>query len=278
MSQTEKLNVICVQYQPKFKNIEENIKFLTDLLSKYTQEDKIDIVVFPEMTLTGYNFDSVEEVLPYTSLYTSGPTFDFCSELSKRLECYVFLGYPEKTESGEFYNSCMITNRKGESLLNYRKHFLYDTDKNWCKEGDNFGYLEITSRTGKVVKLGIGICMDINPYEFKASWEDMEFGNFCLEKDVDVIVFLANWIDPHPNKNSERDIRNIINYWGSRLEPITKLREGKNRYFLAANRTGKEKEVNFIGCSCILKIAPNPSCLKNLNKIEEKEIKYEIVL
>ena len=53
--------------------------------------------------------------------------------------------------------------------------------------------LNIKSNAGRDVKLGIGICMDLNPYEFTAPFEKMEFSTFCKENDVECIVFLTNW-------------------------------------------------------------------------------------
>lgn len=269
------VNVLLVQYNPQFKKISQNIEYLTKLLSKYSKEDKIDIIVFPEMTLSGYIFDSAEDILPYTSYNDSGETYDFCTSLAKRLESYIFLGYPEKTKDGKLYNSCMIVNKKGEVLPSYHKHFLYEDDKRWCLEGDEFGYLEITTHNGKNIKLGIGICMDINPYDFKAPWDKMEFANHCLDKDVDLIVFLTNWTDFEPNDNSMKAINKSISYWCERLSPFlskkNKLKD-KNVYFLAADRIGKEKTTSFLGCSCILQLTPELQLLKYLDKTQQDTI------
>ena len=85
MNNESKVNVLLVQYNPKYKAISENIKFISNLLSKYTKEDKIDLIVFPEMTLSGYIFDNADDIMPYTSPYNSGETFEFCSSLAKNL-------------------------------------------------------------------------------------------------------------------------------------------------------------------------------------------------
>ena len=52
-----KVNVLLVQYNPKFKDVESNIETLEKLLSKYLEKDKIDIIIFPEMALSGYIFE-----------------------------------------------------------------------------------------------------------------------------------------------------------------------------------------------------------------------------
>ena len=88
------LKVIIIQNNPIYKNIQQNIKNLTEMLKNYSEKDKIDIVLFTEMALTGYFFDSKEDIEPYTSYCNKGETFEFCSNISKKLKCYTFLGYP----------------------------------------------------------------------------------------------------------------------------------------------------------------------------------------
>jgi protein N-terminal amidase len=112
--------------------------------------------------------------------------------------------------------------------------------------------------------------MDLNPYEFKAAWEAMEFATHCKKNNVDAIVFLTNWLDNEPKDQSEESVMNILNYWLNRLTPF--LKQSKSVYFLAANRCGKERETNFIGCSAILKVSSKPNLVDSLNKTEENTI------
>ena len=270
------INALIIQFHPIERDTKGNISKIEKLLEDYTDNDKIDILLFPEMALTGYIFDSVDDIKDYLEEYNKGTTFDFCSSLAKKLNCYVFLGYPEKCDE-VLYNSCMIINRNGEALPSYRKHFLYEMDKTWCVEGKEFGTIDIQTRSGENVKFGIGICMDLNPYEFKAPWGAMEFSTFCKKKDVDVILFLTNWLDNQPNDESWESVMHIINYWAERLKPfLCKLK--KKTYFLAANRCGKERDTTFIGCSCALELGAHPMVLKNLNKKEENTILVKLNL
>ena len=68
----------------------------------------------------------------------------------------------------------MIVDKNGNPLPSYRKHFLYEMDLTWCVEGEKFGFMELESHSGINIRTGIGICMDLNPKEFKAPWEEME--------------------------------------------------------------------------------------------------------
>ena len=253
------IKVLCIQFEPKYKDVKSNISHLEQMLSKYSEKDDIDIIVFPEMALSGYIFDNAQDIQPYMSLYNQGEQYEFVSNLSKRLKCYSFLGYAEVTQKGHYYNSCFIITPEGESLPSYRKHFLYTDDERWSLEGKNFGYIEINTKKGIQLKLGIGICMDINPYKFKSPFKKMEFANHCLNKNVDLIIFPTNWIDSEPNDTSELHKHDLWNYWMERMEPYKKKnsKNKKNVYMLCANRIGKEKTTTFYGCSCIMKIAPD---------------------
>ena len=270
----KQVKVICVQYEPKFKDILFNIKKLEKMFEKYSEKDEIDIVIFPEMALSGYVFENLEEIRPYTSYYDKGDQFEFISNLAKKLKCYCFMGYAEKTYDDKYYNSCFIITPDGKSLPSYRKHFLYEDDERWCLEGDKFGYMEITSKKGLNLKLGIGICMDINNYQFKSPWEKMEFATHCLEKDVDIIIFPTNWTDEEPNDLTEDNKNELWDYWISRMEPFTKRNKknkykGKKVYFLAADRIGHEKLTSFYGCSCVIQLCPKQKMVNSTGKKQE---------
>ena len=275
MSNSRKtVKVICVQYEPKFKDIKYNIEKLEKMFERYSEKDEIDIIVFPEMTLSGYVFENLEDIRPYTSYYDKGEQFEFITNLAKKLKCYCFMGYPEKTYDEKYYNSCFIITPEGTSLPSYRKHFLYYDDERWCLEGDKFGYMEITSKKGINLKLGIGICMDINNYKFNSPWEKMEFATHCIEKDVDIIIFPTNWTDDSPNDLSEENRYELWNYWISRMKPFLKRNKKndhkeKNVYFLAADRIGHEKTTSFHGCSCVIKLCPKPEIVTSLRKKDE---------
>lgn len=73
-----------------------------------------------------------------------------------RLECFVIVGYPQKTGKVEAnldigrktqkveaidqhnYNSICCVDPKGRLIHTYQKAFLYETDENWAAEGPGF--------------------------------------------------------------------------------------------------------------------------------------------
>jgi len=105
-------------------------------------------------------------VTPYLEKPRIGPTSSFCSNLAKKLECYIVAGYPEFLEpedlekyskcdqvmfdESEFVdeernslptrnivgaNSAMLYGPKGEWIGGYRKTNLFKTDKTWAAAG-----------------------------------------------------------------------------------------------------------------------------------------------
>jgi protein N-terminal amidase len=118
--------------------------------------------------------------------------------------------------------------------------------------------------------------MDLNPYEFKADFYEMEFATFCKKENVDAIVFLTNWLDNEPEDECQESVLNILNYWLNRLQPL--LKGSKKVYLLAANRCGKERDTHFIGCSAILAACNKPGLVDNLNKKEENTIFSKLII
>ena len=275
---TGKLKVVIVQSNPIYKNITKNIEILKDMLKSLSEKDKIDIVLFTEMALTGYFFDSKEDIEPYTSYCDKGETFDFCSNISKKLKCYTFLGFPEK-EGNNFYNSLMITDRDGKLIKSYHKKNLFKDDKKWCTPGKEFEYIDIMTNSGKTARLALGICLDyyyssIGEYDF-----NFEYANFFYNKNINFFIFPANWADRQHEDNSVQNIFSSINKnWLYPLLPIYREGNSRNIYLLAADRTGIERNVYLLGCSCIIKLKDSCEVLdyldKNINDIIIKELEY----
>lgn len=74
------------------------------------------------------------------------------------------------------YNSMMVVGPDGSLITVYDKSHLYSTDETWADEGSGFASIELPNLPG--IRVGLGICMDINPYKFEASFTDYEFANF----------------------------------------------------------------------------------------------------
>ena len=267
MSDKSYMKVIIVQNNPVYKNISKNIEILNEYLEDFSEKDKIDVVLFTEMALTGYFFDSKEDIGPYTSYCDEGETFDFCSSISKKLKCYTFLGYPEKVkENTNLYNSLMITDREGKFLKSYHKRNLFKDDKKWCTPGDIFEYIDIDTNCGKKARLALGICLDYYYSTFEHIFR-FEYGKFFCNKNINFFIFPTNWADRNHDDNSkERIFSSVEENWITPLSPIFPEANERNIYLLAADRTGIERDVYLLGCSCIVKLGGKSEFIKYLDK------------
>ena len=72
------------------------MKSVDDMIAGYTEEDKIDVLICPELCFTGYFFKDREDVKEVLEFKDEGKTLDWCRKHAKRLGSYVFASYPEK--------------------------------------------------------------------------------------------------------------------------------------------------------------------------------------
>ena len=257
------LRVALCQYNVQFKNVQHNRNRVEELL-KNTQPNGFDVLVFPEMSLTGYMFEDKQDVFPFCEEQGKGEYFDFCLNLAKSFNCAVCCGYPEKEalvqsntlntlENYSLYNSMYFISPDG-SFVNYRKHFLYETDMRWCSEGEGFKaiHFSLDSKTivdqssESTVKLGLGICMDINNgTDYTTKYSAKEFANFHKTNGSEVVLFIANWLASEEPKKCIT----TQSYWVERLSPMI---SHSCPYFVACNRVGTEKDILFAGGSCVI--------------------------
>ena len=260
------IKTLTYQFNTKNRDILHNIKQAEQTLSKYTDQDKLDVINMPEMPFTGYYFKDREDIRPYLEVCERGDTFTFCSTLAKRLNCYVICGYPElyidpETRKEHFYNSAYVVDRDGTLLLNYRKHFLYQADYTWAERGPAFQTVQLKNLQGVEFKTAVAICMDIEYHET----DDpalFELAAFCNKEGVDTLFLLCAWADRDlSNPDGEAVVKVQIKYWMDRLFHLIDGEDGKSKYhkkwaFYCANRVGVEDEITYIGASCVFKANP----------------------
>lgn len=174
------------------------------------------------------------------------------------LNCFIVAGFPELGEDGNIYNSLIVTDPAGAVITKYRKSFLFDAEKHWATAGSGFQFVDIPN----LGRLGLGICMDLNPEEFKADWSKFELANFNLANQTDFLICIMAWL----KSNDIDGPMSYINYWACRLGPYLQ----SDSYFIACNRVGREGPIEYCGSSCILQLGNNLSLLGNLNENEEK--------
>lgn len=223
-----KLRIAAVQLNSILGNVEENMSKALKMLEQTfpSSKPKPDLVVLPELALTGYNFKSPAHIHPFLEKAGNGKSYQFGKMISERWECLTLLGYPEKYDKANeeiIYNSAMLIDAKGKLIHNYRKTHLYETDKIWgCKESpDGFQAFDVPFN-GEKIRTTIGICMDLNPYEFTAPFEKYEFSRFASDNKCQLILIPTAWMNSNWKENWTLEQANEFHkiYQNTKLEPV----------------------------------------------------------
>lgn len=184
-----------------------------------------DLVVLPEMAVTGYVFADADAIRPVTEA-PEGATFQLLSAIARDASTWIVGGFAERAD-GALYNSAWIIDPRGDLVDVYRKTMLFVNDHTWATPGDS-GYKRIEADFGA---FGVGICMDLN---------DDRFIDWCARADIDAIAFPTNWV-----KEPASPV-DTWNYWAWRID-------GVNATLVAANTYGPEQDIEFCGRSLILR-------------------------
>lgn len=287
-----KLKIACVQFNPLLGKVEANASKIRTLLSGVKKE--IDLIVLPELSLTGYNFSSPQDINPYLEDANRGVTCSLAKELSQKYGCATVIGYPEISH-GRTYNSALVVDETGKVVYNYRKTHLYETDEKWgCNENHKKDFEPFALTLGKkdqkkTFLTNVGICMDLNPYKFEEPFNKFEFSLLCWKNDSSLIIVPTAWLssdspsiqddwtaeekmknaiewqnkfESQTIKDSESTRESLINYWILRFFPF--LAHPSNQLppklhkttVVLCNRTGVEDDTLYGGSSSIMQFDP----------------------
>lgn len=274
----------CLQTHPVHGDPESSMRTADLELQRLSRDDGVHILLLPEMAFSGYCFDDVDDVRRVAET-DDGRTVRWCAKHAIRLGCTVLCGYPrcvpgdeKKGTEDALFNALVAVGPDGSTLANYHKTFLYVIDKTWAREGTGFISVDIPIRedsfapsdaagvSGEAsgdpadapprafVRATLGICMDINPKEFEASWEAYELAHAAKRHGSGLVLFASAWTNAHPDDDPESatpvNELEVVTYWMRRLAPLI----GTDSHFVCANRIGEEKGITFTGCSCVISL------------------------
>lgn len=254
------MRIACLQFAPTLKSIADNQRRADALLEQQLRRGDVDVLLLPEMAFTGYCFQGQGEILPYCESARDGPTAQWCLRTAQAQGCIVLAGFPER-DGEHLYNSLLVADPGGGGRIVHvaRKHFLYMTDETWAREGPGFTRCDLPG----LGRCALGICMDLNPKQFKAPFDRFEFASALFDPPlahherarkrrlaVDLVLLCNNWLKAGADVDIDDDIycQYLVNYWASRLEPAL----GLPVLVAVANRVGVERGVHFAGCSCVI--------------------------
>jgi predicted amidohydrolase len=153
----DKLKIALAQITARREDKKGNLKKIEELTLK-AKEQNADLIVFPEMSLTGYVLrDQIYELAETVP----GPSTDKVAALAKKTGLHIVFGMPELSEKtkGIIYNTAVLIGPEG-FIGKYRKmhlptHSVFE-EKRYFRPG-----YQVPSFDTAIGKIGLSICYDV---------------------------------------------------------------------------------------------------------------------
>ena len=166
--------VAAVTFDPAWGDLDANISRLMDA-SNQAADRGAKLIVFPEMSTTGYIFDDLTMIEPFLDTIP-GKTTDALSQITKKSQVFISVGIAEIDQaSGLAYNSVALIGPEGY-IGKYRKVGLNSQDQHWASQG-NLGFPVFDTSIGRITLL---ICYD------DTYWQ---YSRLALLHDADIIAW-----------------------------------------------------------------------------------------
>jgi predicted amidohydrolase len=186
------MNVGFLQFSPVFGNPEQNLNFIRESVRK---APSLEVLVLPELALTGYTFENYEEA--YSLSEEVGGTFTReLVDIARENSITMAVGFLER-EGKHLYNASFLLDEKGIIGV-YRKIHLFREEKAIFRTGNKgFPIFSIGD-----IKVGLLVCFD---------WIFPEATRTLALKGADIILHSANLVLPYYQKAAiTRAIENRI--------------------------------------------------------------------
>jgi len=205
-----------LQYSPVWEDKQENKKNISDIITN--NNDQVDLLIFPEMTLTGFSMNSKE-----LAEGIDGDSFAFFKNIAAKKKLDVIAGLILRVEENIF-NTAVHFNSNGELKTVYKKihPFTPSTENKNYSAGDKTEITEIESW-----KTGLSVCYDLR---------FPELYRFYAKQKTELMIVIANWpVDR-------------IEHW----RQLLKARAIENQCYVAGvNRVGDDGKLKYNGWSSV---------------------------
>lgn len=215
------ITIAVAQMKPRLGEAEDNLVRISDMIGKIATQQKVDLIVFPELVTSGnelgLRFTDMAQRVP-------GPTVNLIAKRANEYGVHVAFGMvtKERVES-VLYNSAIVIGPEGDLVEIYNKVHLRGEERMAFREG--FKIPVIDTEFGSI---GLMIGYDLTFPEVSRA--------LTLE-GAEVICVLANWEASN------------IDEWKTFL----RARAYENAVFMVgANRVGEDITLTFGGESMIV--------------------------
>ncbi len=238
------MRIALAQIAPQLGNVEANLR-LHGKNVRQAARDGADLLVFPELSLTGY---LLQDLVPEVAVrIEDSPVVEQLRRWSRRLDLVV--GLVEESEDHRFYNAALYLSG-GKIVHRHRKVYLptygmFDEGREFAA-GESF--CAFATRFGR---FGILICED--------AWHPS--ASYLLARDgVDVLLIVSS--GPSRGVDSGRELASLSSWQD--LSRVTA--QFQTVYVAYVNRVGVEEGMHFSGGSLLVdpsgKITARAAALK----------------
>ena len=210
------LNIALAQLTPRLRDIQANIETMRKVVADRTE---MDLIVFPELYLSGYVLDGIEEL----AVRPDGPELQTIADIAQESSTALIFGAPEPVEGG-VANSAFCVDERGNVAAVYRKVQLFGGDESDAfVAGDELLVVELRG-----VKIGLMICFDI---------EFPEVARALARGGAELLVTISANMDPFGNDHAV-------------FASARALENGLPHVYV--NQVGRVGDLNFIGGSTVV--------------------------
>jgi predicted amidohydrolase len=216
------MKIAVAQISCSLGDPEANLLKVRDF-SRRAKEAGAELVVFPEMTDTGYSMP----VIRARADHWNGRFVSALRETARELSIAIVSGVSERDGSA-IYNSQVLVDSHGNIAAKYRKTHLYavaPVEEQTCfAAGDCFANFELGG-----VHFGFSICYDLRFPEM--------YRKLATEQNVSAFIVSSAW--PFPRVEHFRTLA------------MARAIENQS-YVVASNRVGKDDDLWFCGSSAVI--------------------------
>lgn len=185
-------------------------------IERLIQKAKADILVFPELALTGYSFQDQDEIVPLAEEIPHGESIQAFIRIARKNDCLMIAGLIES----KFYDTTIAVGPKGY-LGKAQKMHLFLRERELFLPGGTKPLLV----SWKGIRIGIGVCYD---YMFPEYWRNLAL------RGADLFCNTANFVYDY----------------GFKIMQVRAIENGV--YSICTNRVGTERITSFRGGSEII--------------------------
>lgn len=163
--------IAATQFEPTIGAVDSNLETMETEIERHDTD--VDIVVFPELTLTGYDLPAARA----TAAPIPGPLTDPLVEMAEAHDVAIVVGLPER-DGESLYNVLIYVDERGVRGK-YRKQYLWGNERDVFDGGD--GPETIDTEFGTV---GFLVCYDLNLPESSLAY---------ARQETDLLLVSAAW-------------------------------------------------------------------------------------